>query len=652
MATAGRILIIPKGRYNEESTYDMLDMVSFGGKGWICKKTCIGIEPTEGEYWAECIDMSEEFADLESKTNPLHAVYIDEIDEVIDSTTPEHPYIIGHSIALEELGIGSMVSVEILSPSEDYICQNAVGESGTASRVYDSEKGWGEWFVNAIPKYDDITETTESTMPNSHEGRLLFKEIVGKTEKLTSTGANLFNPNAISKGYELNQNGSTSPNNNYWVSDYIKVDGGKSYYLTKGLSKNGVSNCFYDANKTFISSVSKNEGLLTTPSNARYVRFNGTDTQLIMFNEGDTALPYEPYGVGTPFIRSVEISKITTHGKNILNATMPTTTQCSVVAINNGDGTYTLNGIATNGVCWFVVGAVSLKANKQYKVCGTPKHLTECGICIEGLENPKDSGEGFIYTPSKDEVKKIYIHIPAGEATNATFKPMVTEDLDATYDTFEEGGSYFALSTPIELNKVGDVQDVIVDGKINKRLERVVFDGTEAFEVISGSSGGGYEYRMNLKRQAMNSSHSTCANAICNVANVNDAVFSWNNNVEMFAITNNVFYLRQPSWTDVTNVDTLKAKLKSLYDSGNPVHAVYEVATPITDMPVADQIALNSIKSCDDITYLEFDSPLEPTFKADYGTSKLGGYRLEALQMAKCNGIRISALEASVVNNI
>ena len=60
MATAGRILIIPRGEYSAEATYDMLDMVSYGGKGWVCKQTCTGIAPVEGDYWTVCIDVSEE----------------------------------------------------------------------------------------------------------------------------------------------------------------------------------------------------------------------------------------------------------------------------------------------------------------------------------------------------------------------------------------------------------------------------------------------------------------------------------------------------------------------------------------------------------------------------------------------------------------
>lgn len=53
MATAGRILIIPRGDYNENTTYEMLDLVNFSGVTWLAKKTVTGIEPSEAnsEYW-------------------------------------------------------------------------------------------------------------------------------------------------------------------------------------------------------------------------------------------------------------------------------------------------------------------------------------------------------------------------------------------------------------------------------------------------------------------------------------------------------------------------------------------------------------------------------------------------------------------------
>ena len=53
MASAGRILIMPKGAYDASVTYEMLDLVSHNGRAWIAKKTVTGVEPSDAnsEYW-------------------------------------------------------------------------------------------------------------------------------------------------------------------------------------------------------------------------------------------------------------------------------------------------------------------------------------------------------------------------------------------------------------------------------------------------------------------------------------------------------------------------------------------------------------------------------------------------------------------------
>ena len=53
MASAGRILIIPRDAYDEETQYDMLDLVSHNGKAWLAKQAVQGIEPSDEnkEYW-------------------------------------------------------------------------------------------------------------------------------------------------------------------------------------------------------------------------------------------------------------------------------------------------------------------------------------------------------------------------------------------------------------------------------------------------------------------------------------------------------------------------------------------------------------------------------------------------------------------------
>lgn len=57
MADAGRILIIPRGDYNANSTYEKLDLVKHKGTSWLAKKNVTGIEPTEGEYWQKIFDL-------------------------------------------------------------------------------------------------------------------------------------------------------------------------------------------------------------------------------------------------------------------------------------------------------------------------------------------------------------------------------------------------------------------------------------------------------------------------------------------------------------------------------------------------------------------------------------------------------------------
>ena len=50
-AVVGRVLLIPKGDYSAETTYNMLDLVRYNNKSWVCKQNCIGQTPQEDSYW-------------------------------------------------------------------------------------------------------------------------------------------------------------------------------------------------------------------------------------------------------------------------------------------------------------------------------------------------------------------------------------------------------------------------------------------------------------------------------------------------------------------------------------------------------------------------------------------------------------------------
>ena len=53
-ASAGRILILPKGEYNPATTYNMLDMVRYQNGTFVCKQTTTGNTPSfdsDTDYW-------------------------------------------------------------------------------------------------------------------------------------------------------------------------------------------------------------------------------------------------------------------------------------------------------------------------------------------------------------------------------------------------------------------------------------------------------------------------------------------------------------------------------------------------------------------------------------------------------------------------
>lgn len=53
MTPVGRILIIPRDEYAEDTLYKPLDLVTHNGAAWLCKKTAQNIEPSaeNGQYW-------------------------------------------------------------------------------------------------------------------------------------------------------------------------------------------------------------------------------------------------------------------------------------------------------------------------------------------------------------------------------------------------------------------------------------------------------------------------------------------------------------------------------------------------------------------------------------------------------------------------
>ena len=193
-ASAGRVLIIPKGDWNAETTYTGLDMVRHNGASWICKNTCTNIEPTEANS-ANWQMMSRDGTDItvdsevsDDSTNPVQnkviKKYVDEhTPDIADMTGASstqngaHGLVPAPKIGDEKkalLGDGTWGSVDAIftyKTKEEYDAAVANGEIPDGAKVI---KEYDEGDSTAII---DIDSTMSDTSVNPVQNKVIKKYV-------------------------------------------------------------------------------------------------------------------------------------------------------------------------------------------------------------------------------------------------------------------------------------------------------------------------------------------------------------------------------------------------------------------------------------------------------------------------------------------
>lgn len=222
---------------------------------------------------------------------------------------------------------------------------------------------------------------------------------------------------------------------------------------------------------------------------------------------------FEPYTGGIPSpnpdypqeIKSVVNPTIKICGKNLLKATLQTTTVNGVTCTNNGDGTYTLNGTATTITTFDIAQDVSCSSFRLVgcPVGGAHNASYELQARTNNLIYGYDTGDGK--NIKADENFFIRIRINAGiNCNNLLFKPMIVDASlypDATYDDFEPYHKQ-TVTLPYTLNAIPvssggnvtiDGQQYIADyvdverGKLVRMVEKKVLNGTENWNLSERS---------------------------------------------------------------------------------------------------------------------------------------------------------------------
>ena len=136
-------------------------------------------------------------------------------------------------------------------------------------------------------------------------------------------------------------------------------------------------------------------------------------------------------------IQSVD-NKLTT---NMLKPTLGTTTQNGVTCTNNGDGTYTLNGTATSQPIFWLNENVNVIGSNLKLVCCPPSVISDkqgySQIMYDNNEwGEKETVDGVAINSGKNILKVIFTIHAGCTVNNLVIKPMLTTNLNATYDDF------------------------------------------------------------------------------------------------------------------------------------------------------------------------------------------------------------------------
>lgn len=125
---------------------------------------------------------------------------------------------------------------------------------------------------------------------------------------------------------------------------------------------------------------------------------------------------------------------------NLLNPTLKTTTQNGVTCTNNGDGTYTLNGTATDNIDVNLTSSLNLVNGKAYLLSFPSPSREVRAYLLNGqvsVEAHSNHLEVFKYIGETSSNKVVHLVIIKGyTCNNLIIKPMLTTNLNATYNDF------------------------------------------------------------------------------------------------------------------------------------------------------------------------------------------------------------------------
>lgn len=497
----------------------------------------------------------------------------------------------------------------------------------------------------------------ENHVVNSDNGALKNIIVKGNTVQNSTKGLNLINctPKTTTiNGITMVNNGDGTYTVNGTATDDFDIalapytTKQNIYYTLSGCPSGGSKTTYYLDPRGYEYDTGRGTTIINPNQDfSNYIRIvikkDVTVNNLLfkpMFNEGQTAQPFEPYTGGQPSpspdypqeIKAVSKLSGAFYSKNLFdfniikdsNITRGTAvwTNNSVTITSNASDCYTESYSKKN--------YIKVKPNTTYTLLFKRDKSVQGSIYIFKKKNYDDSNYYDVSCNTSSDLKKAwtfttksstnYLAFRLGiyqSGQTCTFSEIMLVEGSHTWDNISyENGKQSLLNYTLQnpLYKLGDIYDYIDlnRGKIVRNVGVVTFDGSSDEDIRLSPPDGSrrvYLYLFRNSIQSIENINPYCKSNMFKFTNLwTDGVMSHNH---LFYVSSTNIYV---SYNEITSLNDFKTWLNK-----NPITVVYQLATPTEEpLPSDLQTLLQSLKSYYPQTNIIWNTEVEPYINFDY----------------------------------
>ena len=523
----------------------------------------------------------------------------------------------------------------------------------------------GKAYVNAsqdtttTPPIINTVSGNPITLTDSSDNLLQGFEMDGKTEQVTTTGAQLFDKStATPDTYINNANGDELTGSDTYASDYIAITGLQNIRVTDTGSSMWMA--FYNSEKSFISGINGYSESLSIPEDAAFAKFTIANSFIdtFMVNAGTSLLPWELYtgrlpspspDYPQPIINGGTYDEksekweyeVGVGGAQLFDASkIPTKTQGGATVTNNGDGSFTVSGSGNLSSTFSVQYDYSheetialLQAGKEIRLNQTspitPTVVMQLRKNNANYKTVNTTGYTITEEDIQDQTFCVRLNIYGGSGSEiipGTYKPMVYQDGDGTWEPYKHQSVTLTADRPLtkwdRLEKRNGQWGWVYKSNV------VVFDGSEDESFDKNNAGNPDDYLYYITVTDKKASPVLC-NKLINKSSIpsgtNPGINGSYKNVNLFvnlgtAIGDN-------------NVTSFKAYLQA-----NPITVLYALSTPI-EIPLTpeESAALDALVSYYPTTVISNQQGLDMTVDYIVDTKTYIDNKFAELQQSLAN---------------